>query len=358
MRGVRPVDYVITGVLVTLAASLAILNITASVGEGVESQSWLQLPVLVATALPVLWWRRAPVLAVGAATALMTAHDLLFGYGVRCGSGLPLAFAFAFLIGLGSDRRKGLVGVALTIGLVVAVLVRDTAAGFEALPAAAVIVLVMWGIGQVVRNRSALGDELRRRNAELAELRDRRAALEVADDRMRVSQQLETLLDTRLGDLEDAARSAQDDPREALQTIEDGSRRTLADMREIVGTLRGDELALTPAPSVAQMEALLERSGRGVLTVSGDPRELPASLELSAYRIVEHLAEVLASDTAVTVHFRPDALEIAIAGAFARGADLRGALARARERARLHAGSVEAKVGRGQARVLARLPVG
>lgn len=356
MRGTRPVDYVVTGVLVALAALLAILNTTASLGVGVESSSWLQLPVLVATALPVLWWRRAPVLAVGAATAVMTAHDLLFGYGVRCGSGLPLAFAFAFLVGLGSDRRKGLAGAALTIGLVVAVLVRDTAAGFEALPAAVAIVLVMWGIGQVVRSRSALGDELRRRNAELAILRDRRAALEVVDDRLRVSQQLETLLDARLGDLEDAARSARDDPREALQTIEDGSRRTLADMREIVGTLQ--EPALAPAPSVAQMEVLLERSGRGVLTVRGDPRELPASLELSAYRIVEHLAEVLASGTAVTVHFRPDALEIAIAGAFAKGADLRGALARARERARLHAGSVEAKVGRGQARVLARLPVG
>lgn len=351
MRGVRPVDYVVTGILVVLAGLLAAMNLA----EG-TAHSWLSAPVLVATAVPLLWWRRAPVLAVGAATALMTAHDLLYGYGVRCGSGLPLAFAFAFLIGLGGDRRKSLAGVALTVGLVVAVLVRDTAAGFEALPAAVVIVLVMWGIGQVVRNRSALGDELRRRNAELAVLRDRRAALEVADDRQRVSQQLQTLLDTRLGDLEDAARSAQDDPREVLQTIEDDSRRTLADMRDIVGTLQ--EPSLAPAPSVAQMGALLERSGRGVLTVSGDPRELPASLELSAYRIVEHLAGVLASDTAVTVHFRPDALEIAIAGAFARGADLRGALARARERARLHAGSVEAKVGRGQARVLARLPVG
>ena len=351
MRGVRPVDYVVTGVLVVFAGLLAAMNLA----EG-TAHSWWSAPLLVATALPVLWWRRAPVQAVGAATALMTAHDLFFGYGVRCGSGLPLAFAFAFLIGLGGDRRKSLAGVALTVGLVVAVLVRDTAAGFEALPAAVVIVLVMWGIGQVVRNRSALGDELRRRNAELAVLRDRRAALEVADDRQRVSRQLETLLDARLGDLEDAARSAQDDPREVLQTIEDDSRRTLADMREIVGTLQ--EPALAPAPSVAQMGALLERSGRGVLTVSGDPRELPASLELSAYRIVEHLAEVLAPGTAVTVHFRPDALEIAIAGAFARGADLRGALARARERARLHAGSVEAKVGRGQARVLARLPVG
>ena len=112
MRDVRLVDYLFTAVLVGLAATLGVMNVTAADWEGVESHSWLQLPLLVATALPLLWWRRAPVLAVGAATALMAAHDLLFGYGVRCGSGLPLAFAFAFLIGLGSDRRKGLAGAA------------------------------------------------------------------------------------------------------------------------------------------------------------------------------------------------------------------------------------------------------
>jgi signal transduction histidine kinase len=352
MRGVRPVDIAITGVLLVLAGLLAAMNLA----DGTP-RSWLGAPLFVATVLPVLWWRRAPVVAVGAATALMIAHDLLFGWEVRCGAGLPLAFAFAFLLGFGGDRRQRLAGLASTVVLAAAVLVWDTAAGVETLPAVVVIVLVLWVIGQVVRSRSALGDELRRRNTELAELRDRRAALEVADDRMRVSQQLETLLDTRLGDLEATATSAaKDDPRAALRHIEDGSRQTLADMREIVGTLQ--EPALAPAPSVAQMEALLERSGRGVLTVNGDPRELPASLELSAYRIVEHLSEVLSADTAVTVHFRPDALEIAVAGAVAKGADLRGALARARERARLHAGSVEAKVGRGQARVLARLPVG
>jgi signal transduction histidine kinase len=348
MRGIRPFDIALTGVLLVLAGLLAWLDFA----DG----AWVSVPVFLATALPVLWWRRAPILAVGASTVLMLAHDLFFGETVRCGAGLPLAFAYAFLLGLGTERRKGLVGVALTIVLAFAVLVYDTAAGFEPFPLVVAILLLLWGIGQVARSRSALGDELRRRNAELAELRDRRAALEVADDRQRVSQQLETLLDARLGQLEEAARSADDDPRATLQDIEDGSRRTLADMREIVGTLQ--EPSLAPVPSVAQMEALLERSGRGVLTVNGDPRELPASLELSAYRIVEHLADVLAPAAAVTVHFRPDELEIAIAGAYAKGADLRGALARARERARLHAGSIEAKVGRGHARVLARLPVG
>lgn len=351
----RRVDVVMTGVLLVLASWLAVLDVvTVDTDVRIDSRSWWQVPVLLAAMLPLLWWRRAPLLAIGAATVVMAAHDLLFGHLVRCGAGLPLAFAFAFLVGLGCDRRRGLVAAGLTVVLAGAVLVWDTAAGPEVLPVVAVILLVLWAIGQVARSRSALGDELRRRNAELAELRDRRAALQVADDRLRVSRQLETLLDTRLGDLEAAARSAPEDPREVLRTVEDESRRTLAEMREIVGTLQ--EPTLAPGPSVAQMEALLSRSGRGVLTVSGDPRELPASLELSAYRIVEHLVDVLAAD--VTVHFRPDALEITIAGAFANGADLRGALVRVRERARLHAGSVEAKVGRGHARVLARLPVG
>jgi signal transduction histidine kinase len=250
---VRRIDVLITGVLLVLAAWLSVLNIGGDPEVRIDSQSWLQLPVFLAAMLPVLWWRRAPLLAIGASTVVMAAHDLLFGHLVRCGAGLPLAFVFAFLVGLGCDRRKGLVAVGLTIVLAGAVLVWDTAAGPEVLPVVAVILLVLWGIGQVARSRSALGEELRRRNAELAALRDRRAALEVADDRLRVSEQLETLLDARLGDLEAAARSGPDDPREVLQTVEEDSRRTLAEMREIVGTLRGDELALAPVPSVAQL---------------------------------------------------------------------------------------------------------
>jgi chemotaxis response regulator CheB len=88
---------------------------------------------------------------------------------------------------------------------------------------------------------------------------------------------------------------------------------------------------------------------------------LPASLELSAYRIVEHLVTVLASDgdaaIAVTVRFEPDVLELQVTGPVPRGVDLREAVARARERARLHAGSLDLKLARGQASVLAHLPV-
>ncbi len=148
-----------------------------------------------------------------------------------------------------------------------------------------------------------------------------------------------------------------------LATLEAGSRQTLSDMRDIVGQLRGGDVALAPAPSVAHLDALLARHLRpgSRLRVSGDPRVLPASVELSAYRIVEHLVTALASDPEVPVgvamRFAQDALEIEVSGPVDRAADLRGALGRARERTRLHAGSLDVRVARGRARVVAHLPV-
>ncbi len=366
-RGLRPLDAVLTCLLVALAAWMIALDVVSDDPTiRIDSRSWLMFPVFLLAFVPVLWWRRNLLGVIGFAAVVMIAHDVAFGHLVRCGAGLPLAFVLAFLAGLGYDRRRGLVAVALTAVLAAAVLIWDTAAGPEVIPVVLVILLVLWGIGQVARSRSTLADELRLRNQELQGLREERAALEVAVDRQRVSQELETLLDERLSRLEAAAEAgtAIDDPdraREVLLAVEEDSRSTLDDMRRVVGVLRGGEVTLAPTPSVAHMDALLSRMGHGRLAVSGDPRVLPASLELSAYRIVEHLVTVLADDSespvAVRVRFAEDALEIHVSGSVPRGADLREAVARARERARLHAGSLDAKVVRGQARVVAYLPV-
>jgi signal transduction histidine kinase len=366
-RGVRPVDAVLAGVLVVLGSWLTVLDILShDPTTRVDSHSWLMLPVFLLAMIPVLWWRRSLLGVIGTAAVVITAHDLLFGHLVRCGAGLPLAFALAFLAGLGLERRHGLIALALTGVLAAVVLIWDTAAGPEVLPLVLLIEIVLWGIGQVARSRSTLADELRRRNQELRALRDERTALDVADDRARVSHELEALLDERLSRLEAAAEAGTvtDDPQEAhelLLALEADSRRTLDDMREVVGALRGGEVSLAPTPSVAQLDALLARLGRTRLTVSGDPRVLPASVELSAYRIVEHLVTVLAdgddAPVTVTARFGQDALEIQVSGQVTRGADLRGAVTRARERARLHAGSLDVKVARGQARLVAHLPV-
>jgi signal transduction histidine kinase len=299
----------------------------------------------------------------------MAVHVLAFGHLIRCGAGLPLVFVLAFLCGSGyPQRRDRLTSLALSVVLAAIVLVWDTAAGPAILPVVALIQVGLYGIGRVVAQRAELAGELRQRNDDLRVLRDERAALEVSDDRAQLSARLEVLLDQRLSLLAaaaDEARSATDPAamRAMLVSLEEDSRQTLGDMREIVGQLRGGEVALAPAPSVAHLDALLARHvhGGSRLQVNGDPRLLPASVELSAYRIVEHLVTALAdkpsAPVGVTMTFTDDALEILVAGSVPRGSDLRGAVGRARERAVLHAGSLDLKVSRGRARVLAHLPV-
>jgi signal transduction histidine kinase len=316
----------------------------------------------------VLWWRRSLVGALLASCGLMLVHVLAFGHLTRCGSGIPLVFVLAFLCGFDeADQRRRLVEVALSVVLGVLVLMWDTSAGPDIIPVVALIQVGLYGVGRVAVHRAGMARELRQRNEDLRVLRDERAALEVSDDRLQLSARLETLLEERLTQLATAAEQGKGGDPAAVQallvSLEDDSRKTLGDMREIVGQLRGGEVALVPAPSVAHLDALLARhvDGGSRLQVRGDPRVLPASVELSAYRIVEYLVTALAdkpsAPVAVTMTFTDYALDIVVAGSVPKSTDLRGAVGRARERALLHAGSLDLKVSRGRARVLAHLPV-
>ncbi|WP_375501390.1 sensor histidine kinase [uncultured Jatrophihabitans sp.] len=371
LSGVRRSDAIAAALLCALAAWLAVENVLShDTSTRVDSHSWLVVPVAVAAAVPVLWWRRSLVVALAVSCALMGIHVLAFGALVRCGSGLPLTFVLAFVSGMEQRTRRSATALALTCLLGTLVLVRDTAAGVGLLPVVLAISAVLCCIGRVTAQRSRMAADLRQRNEELRRLRDERAALEVGEERLRLSSRLQSLLDERLAQLEATADSdgtarAAADTKVVLATLEDEGRRTLGEMREIVGVLRGGDVALAPAPSVAHLDALLsqylaDQDGER-LQISGNPQLLPATVQLSAYRIVEHLVVALATDRAaqvrVAVTFLDDALEIKVRGPLPRGGDLRAAVGRARERARLHAGTLEMRTTRGQARVTALLPV-
>jgi hypothetical protein len=376
LRGVKPVDWLLAGALTLLGAVLMLMNITSTDAEvarevaaggmahTVESHSPWLVPVFAAATVTVLWWRRSPLAVTGVALGVLVAHDLLFGWVTRCGAGLPLAFVLAFLGALGHRRTQAWFCCFLSALLVVAVLAVDASAGLDALVLALPVVLILFGVGRAARHRAALNLQLKARDAELRQLRDDRSQLMVADEQARLSRQLDGLLEERLDELTRAAESADGlspaETRDLFETIESGSRRTMEDMREIVGLLRGGEVALAPAPTVAHLDALLarRRSPQSRLTVSGDPRSLPATIELSAYRIVEYLVAALDDrPVQVSMRFADEALEIQVQGSVGRGSDLRAAVARVRERAKLHAGSVDLKLSRGSARVVTQLSV-
>jgi signal transduction histidine kinase len=95
----------------------------------------------------------------------------------------------------------------------------------------------------------------------------------------------------------DAAEAALDaDPARArgpLETIRRSTAEALTEMRRLLAVLRADEPPgeLAPTPGLDRLPALIDRArAAGVdvtLEVTGEARPVPASLDLSAYRIVQ-----------------------------------------------------------------------
>ena len=376
---IRPVDGVLAGALTALGVWLMVENVrigdghvASSIADGtmvhqMSSHSWAMVPVFALATVPVLWWRRGVVAVTGTALVVMVLHDVFFGWVTRCGAALPLAFVLAYFGAVALERKQAWIVLGLTTLLSAAALVVDATTGLEPFVLAFPVVLIVFGIGRAVRQRTAMSAELRARTAELRSLRDERVALEIASDRAELSHQLDELMQERLGQLTTAAESGKEldaaGAKALFESIEMDSRATLDGMREIVGLLRGGDVALAPAPTVAHIDALLARytNADSRLTVDGDARSLPATVELSAYRIVEHLVNILAdqpdSRIVVGVRFDDDALEIRVNGPVDKAADVKAAVARAKERVKFVGGSLNVKVSRGHANAVAELPL-
>ena len=224
-------------------------------------------------------------------------------------------------------------------------------------------------VGRLARSRGQSAAALRRRNAELREQREQTARLAVAADRARVAADLDEFLQDRITGMAAAAEAGREliaanpaGAQHAFATVESSGRATLSQMREVVGTLREERLS-GPQPVLAQLGSLLESatSADARLRVEGSQRALPAGIELSAYRIVEHLLAALQDAPEaridVRVRFGPDALELDVAGPASRRADPAAAFAGARERAALLGGTLRIETSSGHCAALVRLPL-
>jgi hypothetical protein len=366
-------DIVIAAVLTVLGVALMAMNVTDPPPRPSDEQAAVHvgnllpyafgMPLFLLITVTVLWRRVAPLAAIGAALAALAVNELLVGTEfVRCGVLLPTAFVFGFTTGADLDEREARIGLALSAAFVLAATGLELGLGTAAV--ATLITGAMWSTGRIVRSRRQMVTELENRTSELREARDERARLDVATDRARLSGELDELLQRRLGELAAMADEGAGDSATAgarLAEIEHASRRTLDEMRAVVGVLRDDssEVLTSPQPTLTHIEGLLVRA-KGAdarLSVEGSPRVLPVAVELSAYRIVEHLLGAMEDEPEVDVcvRFRDDALELEVSGPARRRA--KAAIARARERARLERGTLEATLRGGRADAVVSLPV-
>jgi len=324
---------------------------------------------VLAMTLPVAYCRRAPVAAAAALAVGALANGLAYGTMVRCGAALPSVLIVAFFVAGRCDRGRAAVGVALCAVNVVAQAIWDPQLG----PQALVVLLPVLGLfvvlGRIVRARTKTVESLRVRTAELRRRREQTARLTVLADRARVTTELDAVLGDRIeriAAIAAAGRTALEaDPAEAvraLAAVEHEGREVLRQMREIVGSL-DVEVPSEPQPSLAQLPTLLSRTtgADARLNVEGEPRRLPAGIELAGYRIAEHLLAALDDTPGATVdvrvRFADEALELDVSGPPSAEVEFDVVLAAARERAALHDGTVEERSSDGTRRATARLPL-
>jgi signal transduction histidine kinase len=354
--------------LAALLSIWAILLVTGAWPGSTDHGGALAAIGVLAMTVPVVSERRAPATAAVIVGVGAAANALIVGPLVRCGPGLPAALVIAYFAGTRLDRRKFAVAAVFCAGSVITQSFYDPQLGpgflFAGLPALAGAVIA----GRVVRARGEAAAALRARNAELREQREQTARLAVAADRARIAGDIGGFLRDRITVVAEATAAGRDlistDPaaaHDALAAVESSGRETLSQMREVVGNLRAQERG--PQPVLAGLGALLDSAttADARLRVTGSPRALPAGLELSAYRIVEHLLEALhdapEARIDVVVRFTADALELDVSGPASRQANPVAAFASARERAALLGGTLNIESVGGRCMAVVRLPV-
>jgi signal transduction histidine kinase len=367
------VDAVLALVLV------AVSTVEAAVADDVSLAAragYAGLAGVVAAALCAR--RRAPVGAALAGMSAIVGIGLLPRAITEVGGAPFLAVLFlVFSMSLRTHGRRLLLASVAALALLALAISTDRyddKVG-DLVFAPSLFVVAPVALGQMLRSRAALAETLREKAHNAARGRELHAQQAVSDERARVAEELHDVVAHALGAMTVQASAARrlaatepDRAREAFGAVEATGRDALTELRALLGVLRRDdeELALAPPPRLANLRDLARRtSAAGLpveLLVDGDaPDELPAGVDLTAYRLVqEALGEALrgaAGRARVRVRYR--GAEVLLEVADDGHADQARRLLGVHERVRVYGGSLEAGAGpEGGYRVRARLPVG
>ena len=339
---------------------------------------------VIGLTLPVAWRRPFPLTAAAVLAVAALGNGLVFGPLVRCGVALPAVYIVAFGIAARTSGPRAAAGLALCAADVVVEGYYDPQIGWSGGGVGFVLVLLLAFVllGLLLRARGRTAEALRVKSAQLRQQREQTARLAVLADRAQLSADIEGALHGQLGVIADTAAAglssvsspgadpavAAGEAVRALAAIEHDGRAALGQLRAVVGALRlpaADPLVpAEPQPTLARLAELLSGlpTVRARLIIEGQPRPLPAAIELSGYRIVEHLVEAHEDESVAVLEVRlrylPEALELCVTGTTPPGlTDLRAILAVARQRAALHGGTVNGRIAAGASSATARLPL-
>jgi signal transduction histidine kinase len=350
-----------------VAVLVGVITLIGAISSSINEDQPLVVVAAVFVIVPLAFHRRRPYEAL--------AVIVLAGLAVEPGS-LPNELPAAVVLFTIAARRGWRPAAFATAAIVLArnadKLLWDETPNLGDSLSTAVLCGAAVAFGLYVGARRAAMDALRERAERMDRERELLAARAVAEERVRIAQELHDVVAHNVSLIvvqAQALGATAGDERvtQATDGIADLGRQTMTEMHRTLQLLRAgdaDGPDLAPPPGLAALDGLLERTrAAGVdvsLSIEGEPRPLPQTLDLSAYRIVqEALTNVLkhagGAAASVTVAYRLDAIALTItdsgeaAPAPSNGSAGGHGLVGMRERAALFGGTLKAgpREGRG-----------
>jgi signal transduction histidine kinase len=281
--------------------------------------------------------------------------------------------AFYTAAAIGTRHHVRVAVAAVVVALALTALLRPVDLSTEG---AVVMVTVFVGgyllaMGTRARRERALADIAAAE--QLAQAEHERAAHTVSQERLRITRELHDVIGhamsvmvVQAGVAERLLDSDVEQAREAVAEIARTGRRSMSEMRQILGALReadaaGEPLPRSPTPTLDDLGALAAKvEGAGLpvdVLVTGNRAAVPAGIDLAAYRVVqEALTNCLkhsgADRATVTVTYGPAGVELEVVDDGRRpvtvpvtGSSAGHGLTGMRERVAIYDGSLS--VGRG-----------
>jgi signal transduction histidine kinase len=367
-------------VLAGIVASLVGVISAQGRKDGPRGPLWFDIVAVLAIMVPLFLRRRfpfgAPVSLALAAAATSFVDEALVPYDFTT---FLAACAAMFLVGSLRDRSQGIAGLAIGVGVDAIIVHNDPKGSVGDFLFISLAFGIVWTIGFTLGRSAKAADEARERAARAEREREERARLAVADERARIARELHDVVGHSVSVMTVQASAVrrlltpeQEREREALLVVERTGREALAEMRRMVGVLRRPEEApaLAPQPSLEHLDRLIEQVREAGLPVEvryeGEAVQLPAGIDLTAYRLVQEgltnaIKHAGATRAEVVVHYGEGDVELIVSddGRGGTGGDGGGhGLVGMRERVSVYGGDLEAGPRpEGGYRLRARLPV-
>ena len=312
--------------LVFTAAGLVELLLRGPVPAGYrdDGAALIVLTIAGGLSLAVIWW--SPLASLIASTVLLCGQAVA-GYEYTQAAVLAVVVASFATVAFDTWRRALAAGFVVTMGVVVVFFAIPDLTWQRALTTW-VSLSVVWVVAIVIRVYRGSIERAERRAALFASDREARAREAVYEERARLARELHDSVGHALnvvvlhaGAARRVIETKPELAREALSSIETASRQALGDIERMLGILRASDEQATydVVPGMGQVEALcaqVREAGLPVsLAVEGERRPLPASLDLTAFRIVqESLTNTLKhagkAHAWVSVRYEPAALAL------------------------------------------------